>query len=223
MSISPDILLIEALVDMPLMKLPARSVAVRVSGGVALFSPGPNADLARCTELGSVTDIVAPTMFHDLGVQRAVETFPTAKIWGVPGFAEKLPDIKWSAEVTAANWPYQKELSAVLLKGMPQINETVFIHRKSKTLIVSDLCFNIADVRGAGAWIILHLFGTYRRFAISRLFRRFIADKAAFQRSLGELFSYDFDNIIMSHGDVVVGGGRERLLAVLRDRGLSPQ
>jgi hypothetical protein len=217
-----NLLNVESALRMPLMQLPVRTTAVLLGQAVVLLSPAPAADLATCARLGTVTDIVAPTLFHHLGVQRAMQTFPQARCWGVPGFKAKRPDIAWSDELAPANWPYQAQLPVISLAGMPKVNERVFVHHASKSLLVCDLCFNLVAAHGVGARIILGLFGTYRRFAVSRLSVRLIADKTAFRRSLGEVFSYEFDNIVMSHGEIVYGDGRRRLLDALKERDLSP-
>lgn len=47
-------------------------------------------------------------------------------------------------------------------------------------------------------------------------------DKAAVEKSLGRLFSHDFDNILMAHGHAVYGGGKELLLKAFAERDLKP-
>lgn len=214
----PDIVNIEFLIRMPIMALPARTTAVRLTKGVIVFSPGPDVDVEQCAQLGPVTDIVAPNLFHHLGVKRATEQLHNAKLWGVPGLAAKCNGIRWDAVLSADTWPYQDELPMVLLQGMPKVNEAIFFHKKSRTLLVTDLCFNILHPRGFGAWIILHVFSTYGRFGVSRLIKRMITDKPAFERSLAEVFAFDFENLIMAHGEIVMGGARERLRAALLDK-----
>lgn len=214
----PDITNIEFAIHMPIMALPARTTAVRLAKGVIVFSPGPDVDLGPCAQLGPVTDIVAPNLFHHLGVKRASEQLPNARLWGAPGLAAKRHGMRWDAVLSPDTWPYQDELPIVVLQGMPKVNEAVFFHKKSRTLLVTDLCFNILHPRGVGAWIILHVFSTYGRFGVSRLIQRMVTDKAAFERSLTAVFAFDFENLLMAHGDIVMGGARERLRAALLEK-----
>ena len=214
----PDITNIEFAIRMPIMALPARTTAVRLAKGVIVFSPGPDVDLRPCAQLGPVTDIVAPNLFHHLGVKRASEQLPNARLWGAPGLAAKRHGMRWDAVLSPDTWPYQDELPIVVLQGMPKVNEAVFFHKKSRTLLVTDLCFNILHPRGVGAWIILHVFSTYGRFGVSRLIQRMVTDKAAFERSLTAVFAFDFENLLMAHGDIVMGGARERLRAALLEK-----
>lgn len=214
----PDIVTIEFFIRMPIMALPARTTVVRLAKGVIVLSPGPDVDVEQCAQLGPVTDIVAPNLFHHLGVKRAVDRLPNAKLWGAPGLAAKCPGIRWDAVLSADTWPYQDELPLVVLQGMPKVNEAIFFHKKSRTLLATDLCFNILQPRGVGAWIILHVFSTYGRFGVSRLIQRMITDKSAFEHSLTEVFAFNFDNLVMAHGDIVMGGARERLRAALLEK-----
>lgn len=40
-------------------------------------------------------------------------------------------------------WRFQDEISLVTIEGMPKVNEAVFIHKPSKTLIVVDLVLTL--------------------------------------------------------------------------------
>jgi hypothetical protein len=84
---------------------------------------------------------------------------------------------------------------------------------------VTDLVFNIEESRGIGAWLILSLFGTYRRLGASRLFLRAVKDRAAFLESIQRIAALDFAHVAPAHGRVVLDGGKEKLLAALRERG----
>jgi glyoxylase-like metal-dependent hydrolase (beta-lactamase superfamily II) len=86
-------------------------------------------------------------------------------------------------------------------------------------LLVSDLVFNIQEPRGIGAWLILGLFGTYRRFGASRLFLSAVKDRAAFLESLQRIAALDFAHVAPGHGSVVSEEGKQKLLAALRERG----
>lgn len=214
---------LESVKKMPLMDLPVRSTFVKTNSGSVLFSPGSCLASNQIQELENVTDIVSPNFFHCAGVSKASSVFPAARKWVPSGGHILKPEIQWTDELSAESWPYQDELPMVLLNGIPRINEVVFIHKKSKSLIVADLCFNLVDVRGIGSWIILNLFGTYKKFATSQFFVRFINDKEAFGKSLSQVFSYDFENIIVGHGQNIIGNGKSKLLKALEDRGVFPR
>lgn len=207
----------------PGLKLPARSVLVNEAGRGILFSPIAFSDqqVSQIRSIGEVTDIVAPCLFHHLSVPRSIDLFPKAKIWGVPGFKEKRPDIPWSDVINEANWPYRDFLEICQLQGVPKMNEAEFFHRPSKTLIATDLIFNMARPAGWLAPILLRMMGNYDGIAVSRLLGLLTQDKEALQQSLGKVLQWDFDGIVMSHGARIEKGGPEKLRAALRKRGLT--
>jgi hypothetical protein len=197
------------------MKLPVRTVLAQLSTGRVLISPGSKLSGDQLRALGRVDDLVANNCFHSGGMAQARAVFPTANCWGVAG--QNYPHT-----LDPNRWPHQKELPMIQLHGMPKINETVFIHRQSKTLICADMVFNLDDAKGFGSWLILTMFGTYRRFGVSKFFLMQLKDKAAFQRSLTELFEHDFDNILMAHGSPIISNAKTLLLKAFAERDLKP-
>ena len=53
--------------------------------------------------------------------------------------------------------------------------------------------------------------GAWGRFGPSRLARSFMEDKAAVRASVDRILAFDFDRVIVTHGDVVKTNGREAL------------
>ncbi|MFM2153779.1 MAG: hypothetical protein RL199_2214 [Pseudomonadota bacterium] len=95
------------------------------------------------------------------------------------------------------------------------------MHRASRTLVASDLVFNVSDAEGLMARVMFGLFGTWRRFAVSRLFLLLVKDRAALRASLRSIVAESFDNVAPGHGALVTGDGHARLVAALRERGLA--
>lgn len=210
---------LESVKSMPLMNLPVRSTVVRLKSGSILISPGSRLKPEQLQSLKSVTDIVAPNLLHTAGVPQASEIFPEARTWGAPGARNAKKKIAWYTELSVDKWPYQNELTMIPVRGMPSISEMVFIHQKSRSLIVTDLCFNMVDQEGLGPKLILSMFGTYKKFGISKLFLSRLKDKSAFKKSMDEILRHDFENIIVSHGHNVIGHGRNLFKKALEERG----
>lgn len=215
-----NLIFLDSIKKMPLMSLPVRTTAVQLDGAKILISPGTNLTQTSLQNLGDIKAIIAPSLLHCGGVPLAHTIFPKAQLWAPTGAKELKPNIPWTHELSKDPWPYQEQLSLLPIKGVPKINEFVFNHKESKSLILTDLCFNLTDPKELGAWIILHLFGTYRRFAISKFFLKFAEDKVAFEQSLQDILKHDFDNIVVSHGANIVGGGQKKLLQSFQERGL---
>lgn len=218
-----NIKFIETLKKMPLMSLPVRTVVVESPQGTVILSPGSNMTAMDYQSLSNVTDIVATNTFHTAGLPIAHSYFPLARLW-VPNrrSTNKLPGLTTHLLETTS-WPHQESLALLPLDGLPAIREFAFFHKDSKSLIVTDLCFNMTTVSGLGSWIILSLFGTYRRLGVSRFFAKYITDRLAFEKSLTRVFSCDFENVIVSHGENILTNGKERLLNALAERDLFPK
>lgn len=214
-----NIQFLESIKKMPLMALPVRSIFVQSGEGKILISPGSMLTTDQLKSLGHVTDLVAPNLLHCEGIPPALSVYPEARSWGAKGCQKAKPYIRWTKIISENLWPYQKELVFIPLHGMPSINEAVFFHTESRSLVVCDLCFNMTKASGLGAWIILHLFGTYRRFAVSRFFQKRITDKEAFEKSLRKVFDYDFENILLTHGENLMGDAKNKLAQALKERG----
>lgn len=213
---------LEASRSMPLVTLPLRTSVAPLSGARVLIAPASTLSVERYRELavdGEITDIVVPNLFHTEGVVPAAKAFPSARLWAPPGIEKKGLGVAWHGALGRDAWPHQDELALVALGGMPGFHESVFVHRATRTLVVTDLAFNLLDASGLGARILYGIFGTYRRFGVSRLFLRAVKDRRAFTRSLAELFEHDFDALAPSHGLVVERGAKEALREALAERG----
>lgn len=216
---SDEILCIESELAMPFMKLPVKMILIKVSSGVVLISPLPDLEkfLPLVNNFGEVTDIVAPSLFHHLGIKKAIENFPKAQLWGVKGIEKKCPGLSWKF-IDEKTWPYSLELSLHPLKGMPKVNEVDFFHKQSKSLIVTDLCFNFTNGKGFGYWFVFNIFGTYKKFAISRLFLKMVQDQILFEDSIHKILELDFEKIIIPHGENVEEHAKEKLRLALKER-----
>ncbi|MBX2995245.1 MAG: DUF4336 domain-containing protein [Bdellovibrionaceae bacterium] len=203
----------ESQFKMPVMKLDLRSTVVPTSKGSVIISPLDFTEdqFRQIEDLGPVAAIVAPSLLHNTFVNKASRRFPKATVWGVPGLKEKCPDIQFDKIIGNETWPYQAELETKLLQGAPRLNEAVFFHPESRTLVLTDLCFNLRHPQGLGAWLILKMMGTYKKFAISRLVVKSIQDKNAFKASAREMMKWDFDQIVVAHGELVRSGGKRLL------------
>ena len=204
---------------MPLMQLPLHSCVIDVGdAGRVLWSPASTFDEATLRALGTVTDIVAPNLFHTDGAVAAARVHPQARLWGPVGIEAHAPSVRWLVLGRDA-WIHEDALQHLTIDGMPTINENVFVHRASGTLFVADLVFNIVDPQGVGARVILSLFGTWKRFGVSRLYLKRVTDRAAFEASLKRLHAGAFDAIVVAHGERVDSGAKDRLFAALHERG----
>lgn len=195
--------------------LGARTSILRLSdGGLLLISPGRMDDAMRerVTQLGPVRALAAPNRFHHLYLGQAARAWPDAKVFMPPGLEEKLAAAGriLPPHAVLGDTPPDELQGAVLthhLKGMPKMEEVAFFHPASRTLVVTDLCFNFQNVKGVWSNVALKVYGALGRFGPTRLERLLMKDRKAVRRSIDHLLSWDFDRVIVCHGDVLETGG----------------
>ena len=217
-SIAPDLWSFDYQVDMGPLTLPARTCVLRFPRGLMLISPGPLGEpvCAALSELGEVSALVAPNLYHNIHLPAAMAQFPQASVYAPAGIEKRNQKI---APTGFSNLAELNEgwtgLRAIPIEGVPKLAETAFYHEPSKSLLVTDLAFNIENPKGFGMWVMFNLFGTYKRFYRSRLINLLTKDKAALRRSLERLLELDFERVVMAHGSVVEERAKERFRVAL--------
>lgn len=182
------------------------------NNGLLLFSPIPIDD-AFAEEIeghGTVTDIVAPNRFHHLFFKKARTRYPDAKGWGAPGLEEKRKDLSFDGMLgDESKWP--ETLEQHLVQGIPGLSEIVVFHPATKTLFVTDLCFNIQEIPNGATKAMLWMAGASKKFTSSKLVKAIRKDKAAVARSVDRILSWDFERIIPGHGETIDSDAKAQL------------
>lgn len=173
---------------------------------LVLHSPIPIDDtLAQELKgLGEVRYIIAPNCFHHLHVLACHARYPDTYIYGAPGLDKKRSDIPFQ-EILGSTppTPLQADFEQRLIAGVPSINEVVFFHRPSRSLIVTDLIFNIHDCANWQSRLLFRIMGAYKKPAQSRLWRSSTKDRNAAKDSVSQMLAWDFTRLIMAHGNIV--------------------
>ncbi len=201
----------EAQVDLEMMGswivFPCRMTIIRLAdGALMLHSPiGIDDALARdIAALGEVRYLVAPNCFHHLYLTKVMARYPEAELYTAPGLAQKRPDLDVTAEIRPdKHLPWAEEFTWFTLAGAPKMNEVIMLHKRSKTLIVTDLIFNMYEVRGVLTPWLLRCAGVWRKPGQSRVWRILTADRGKAKSSLKPVFQEDFERIVMAHGEVI--------------------
>lgn len=195
------------------MELGHRMTVVRLpDGSLWLHSPVAfSAELAaELAAIGPVSHVVAPNCVHDTYLEEWFAACPSAHFHGAPGFARIRPDLKFTATLGDAVLPAWADMfDQHVVAGMPRVNEVVFLHHPTRTLIITDLAFNLGPDLPLLTRALLRVNGSYNRFACSRLLRSTMRDRAAVRASIDKILAWEFDRIVLSHGrNVDVGGKR---------------
>jgi hypothetical protein len=146
---------------------------------------------------------------HHLYLGENIRTFPQALVYVSPALPAKLKEplqYETLSDDPPALW--RGELAQQLMQGMPRLQEVAFLHRASRTLILTDLAFNIQQSNSLFTRFFMRVNGAYGHFGPSRIFRALVKDRAALRSSLDRMQQWDFDRIIVTHGEVLETGGK---------------
>ena len=129
----------------------------------------------------------------------------------VHGLRKRLPDLPHAKDlVDGLDYPWKKEIKQHRVKGIPKLDEVVFFHPLSKTLVLTDLAFYITSESPLVTRLLFRLNGAYNKFGPSRIFKNFILkNKSEFKKSLDYILTWDFERIIISHGKLIEKDGKD--------------
>jgi len=195
----------------------ARMTVIRLRDGSLLLHSPLRLDSELRGELdarGPVRFAVAPNRLHHLYAGEVVRAYPDVRLWVGPGVERKRPDLQIAGVLDDEAPPeWRGEVDQVFFRGRPYENEVVFLHRASRTLLLCDLAFNFGPQVPWATRLVARVLGSYRHFGPSRFDPLLIRDRVASRRSLEQILAWDFDRVVLAHGDVFETGGR----AALRD------
>ena len=178
-------------------------------GGVFLHSPVVMDDATRAAiqALGPVRAIIAPSNCHHLFVGQAQQAFPSAPTHGVEGIAAKRPDLR--VDVLIGNEPpalWAGQMDQVIV-GNRIMREVDFLHRASRTLVVTDLIENFQDATpGTNRTLraTIKLLGMWGKPKPAPELRWFTWHRKAAREALERMLSWEFDRIVLAHGEPIL-------------------
>jgi len=199
--------------------LPMRMTVLQLDdGSLLIHSPIQlSEDLAESiAQKGPVRILLAPNGFHHLFIAKWQIRFPDALTYGPRILSKKRPDLQFDHYVDGPlEAPWGPDIQMTCIAGMPKIQEMVIYHRPSRTLVVTDLIFNIKQASGSLRWI-LRIMGTYQKLASSRLFQLMVRDRPAYLKSIEQILELPMEYLIMAHGDIVKGKDCQNLRHALQ-------
>ena len=167
---------------------------------------------AELDALGRVAYAVAPNRVHHLYAGKVADAYPGTRLWIGPGLERKRPDLVFEAILTdEAPEEWRGEVAQVFFRGRPYENEVTFFHRPSRTLVLCDLAFNFGPRSPQPTKFLMKLIRSYGYLGPSKLDPWLIRDRRAARESLERILAWNFDRVIVAHGDVLESGGHEVL------------
>ena len=198
---------------------PAHMHLLETAEGLVLWSPIhiDETMAERIAELGPVHALVAPNLHHHKFLAEVRALYPDAKLVLPAGMDER----KAGAADATLPTVLSKDLELIALAGAPSMEETVAFHVPSRTLVLTDLLFNVRRADSFMQWLVFRwVSGTLGKAAVSRLWRRFVRDREAFATSIEALLDWPFERIVVAHGEPIESNAKDALVSALRARGL---
>jgi hypothetical protein len=194
----------------------ARMTIIKLRSGEILVHSPCAFDAALTTEvaaLGRVVAIIAPSNLHWLHVRSCQQAFPAARTYVCSGVQKRAKGLSCDfvlGDEAPALWA--DELSQVALQGTRIMRETAFIHHASRTLILVDLVENFtSDTKGTNLLlrIVFRALGMWNRPVPAPEYRFAWGDKARVRECMNRILAWDWDRVILSHGDVITRDARQ--------------
>jgi Domain of unknown function (DUF4336) len=167
-------------------------------------------------QIGTVRYIIAPNLYHHLFAQDFANHYPEAEFWAVNGILTKRPDLKPDKILTEAtgnigedvlylNFPAFRVFD---ITGNMPFNEYLFLHRPSKTLVITDTAFHFGAESHGAIQLLAKVLGMYGKLRPTFLERLALRDRESALATLRETLTWDFDRVIMAHGSIIQTQGK---------------
>ncbi len=217
-----------------------RMTVVRLdSDALVVISPIEMSDRIKqqLDSIGPVEHIIAPNLYHYFYVTAFKQCYPTAKLWATSGLKEKRPSLPIdrvlapddssldSGPRTDFKSDFRSDLGSDLeghlldgyrtlgSGGIESLNEWVFFHAASRTLIMTDTAFHLDQSFPFVTRLAASVGGSYQRLGPSLIEQVATTDKTRVKASMEKILSWDFERVVVAHGSVVEHDGKAKLAA----------
>ena len=166
-----------------------------------------NEDIAAIRRFGEPGWLVEATVMHDTFAKRGGAALPGLPYLAPDGFTKASGMQTLSLSPPPTDWA--GEIDVLKIEGT-RMNEHVFFHRRSRTLVVADLFFSFPEqTSGWPRFFVRNIMRLPRMFGISVFFRRLVInDKSSFARSMNTLLDWDFERLVVGHWKPIETGAK---------------
>ncbi len=180
-----------------------------------------NATSLELDKLGTVSHIIAPNLYHYLFASDFKNLYPKAIFWATPGLEVKKPELPIDRTISSNADIFLSELQCVLfdgfktlgLKGLDIVNEWVFFHPQSRTLILTDTAFHFDDSYPLITQFATRIIGGYKSLSPSLLEKVATTEKGKVKLAVQKILDWDFERVIMAHGSIIESEGKQKFKA----------
>ncbi|HEY6458738.1 MAG TPA: hypothetical protein VIY73_01265, partial [Polyangiaceae bacterium] len=139
--------------------------------------------------------------------------FPGAETWICPGVERRQPSLRYERFLgDGEGGRVAAELDQVLVRGGRVMCEVAMLHRPSRTLLLVDSIENFTNETPGVNWFVrafFKAFGMWGTPTPAPEYRFAWKDRRAARDSLERILAWDFERIVLSHGDLVDRGAKD--------------
>jgi hypothetical protein len=192
-----------------------RMALIETLRGLVIYSPVQlsEAHLESIRQIGVVSTIIAPNLFHHLYLHSCIQHFPEARVLIPQGLTEKIGAIPRAEEIVdALEFGESKELDFHIFAGH-KLRETVLFHRPTGTLITADLLYNFQTENFTLEKMFFRSIGCYGSPSVPFYHRFAVENKESVKALIGKVRSWPVRRIVMSHGRIVESEASSEIFA----------
>lgn len=209
-------------IDFYRIPFPTRMTVIRLANGdLFLHSPiAHSAGLAAELEaLGPVRHLVSPNWIHYAYIGEWAARYPDAISWASPGVRERAASrgvaISFDrdlGDVAAADW--SGEIDQLIVHGSKAHTEVVFFHRKSRTLVLTDLIENMHG-KDLPLWVrplarMAGILAPNGKMPLD-IWMSFAGNRDKLRAALARMLDWQPDIVVLAHGDILRENAPQRL------------
>jgi len=198
-----------------------RMTVIRLTTGeLVVISPlqPDNATIQQLNEIGEVSYIIAPNLYHSLFALEFKAFYPKAKLLAAPGLETKKPELPIDQVIQDSRNSFLDEIECLLfdgfrtfgLSGPSPLNECVLFHPESHTLVLTDTAFHFDESFPLITQLAARVLGGYKELRPSLLEQLATQEKEKVEQSVQNVLSWDFRRVIMAHGSLVETDAKKR-------------
>lgn len=201
---------------------PTRMAVIRLPGNdLFVWSPVALTEglRAEVDALGEVRYLVAPNSLHHLFIADWMRAYPDTRAHAAPRLREKRKDIAFDEDLGSApikEWC--REIEHVVVEGNAITSEVVFFHRKSGTVIFTDLIQQLPAgwFSGWRALVAKWDLMVSPEPSVPRKFRAAFTNRQAARVSVERILAWPAEKVLMAHGTPVTEDGQAFLRRAFR-------
>jgi hypothetical protein len=143
--------------------------------------------------------------------------YPEARIYCAKELVEKRADLPWHGVLGDAPEPgWAADIDQALFRGNRFMEEAIFLHRRSRTLVVTDLLESMYPEDGWIERLAARIGGVYKRPGLTLDQRLMVRDRDAARTAARRILDWDFERIVLAHGRLIERDGKAVFRAAMR-------